>query len=298
MKILVLGASGQLGHLLVQVGERRGLTVLGTYRSHPRAGLLQLDLLDFEATRHTIQHIRPDWVVNCASWTWVDGNEDDPQRAQRENVDTVAVAAAAVTESDARWCYLSSSYVFDGTSGRPYTEEDTMSPISVYARTKVQSEEISRTYFGSDALIVRTIVVWGPDPQEKNFAYQVIGSALSGKPMEVPVDQLGNPTYGPDLASALIQLLERGAGGTWNVAGPEEHMDRVSLARLFCRTLDLDDGFIRPVTTAELAQPARRPLNASLATGKLADAGLALRPTADALAAWRAGEWEWPWQDR
>jgi dTDP-4-dehydrorhamnose reductase len=274
MKILVLGASGQLGHLLVQVGERRGHTVVGTYRSHQHARLLQLDLLDFEATRHTIQHIRPDWVVNCASWTWVDGNEGDPQRAQRENVDTVAAAAAAVAESDARWCYLSSSYVFDGTLDRPYTEDHPVSPISVYARTKVQSEEISRIYFGQTGLVVRTIVVWGPDPQEKNFAYQVINKG------------------------AVIQLMERGAGGTWNVAGPEERMDRVSLARLFCRTLDLDDRFIRPVTTAELAQPARRPLNASLATGKLADAGLALRPTADALAAWRAGEWEWPWQDR
>ena len=298
MKILVFGASGQVGHLLMRVGEQRGHRMVGTYRSHHRQGLKILDLLESEATRRTLQDVQPDWVVNCASWTWVDGNENDPQKAQRENVDSVAVATAAASEIGARFCYLSSSYVFDGTLKRPYEESDPVSPVSVYARTKVQAEEVTRIHFGDEALIVRTIVVWGPDPQQKNFAYQVVGSALSRQPMRVPVDQLGNPTYGPDLASVIIQLLERQAGGMWNVAGPEPEMDRVAMARLLCRTLNLDDGFIQRVATAELQQPAHRPLNGTLSTDKLSAAGLELRATADALEAWRGGEWEWPWPGR
>jgi dTDP-4-dehydrorhamnose reductase len=298
MKILVLGASGQVGHLLMRVGEQRGHATAGTYCSHQRPGLSQLDLQDADATRRVLHDVEPDWVVNCASWTWVDGNESDPHKAQRENVDTVAVAAAAASEMDARWCYLSSSYVFDGTQDRPYAESDPVSPVSVYARTKLQGEEISRIHFGDEGLIVRTIVVWGPDPQQKNFAYQVAGHGLSGERLQVPSDQLGNPTYGPDLASAIIQLMEREAGGVWNIAGPEPEMDRVALARLFCRTLDFDDGFIHPVATADLGQAARRPLNGALSTDKLAAAGLSLRSTAEAIETWRGGEWEWPWPGR
>ena len=96
----------------------------------------------------------------------------------------------------------------------------------------------------------------------------------------------------------MIQLLERQAGGVWNVAGPEPEMDRVALAALFCRTLDLDDRFIQRVATADLGQTAHRPLNGALSTDKLGAAGLELRTTVEALEAWRGGEWEWPWPGR
>jgi dTDP-4-dehydrorhamnose reductase len=295
MKILVLGASGQVGHLLMRVARGRGHEPIGTYCHHEVAGLERLDLNDIGATRRLTDRVRPDWVVNCASWTWVDGNELDPSRAERENVDTVACAADAANTVGARWCYLSSSYVFDGSQTTPYSENDPVSPVSVYGRAKLRGEEITRRIFGEAGLIVRTIVVWGPDLRQKNFASQVIRHALGGKEMSVPVDQIGNPTYGPDLASAVLQLMERPAGGVWNVAGPEAHLDRVAFAKLICQTLGLDGGFIKSVTTAQLGQPARRPLNGSLATAKLEAAGLSLRATAEALQAWRRGEWEWPW---
>ncbi len=297
MKILVLGASGQVGNLVKRIGERRGHAMCGTYKSQRLPGLVRLDLADRQATRRTLRDLRPDRVVNCAGWTWVDGNERDPDRAQRENVETVASAADATAEIGARWCYLSSSYVFDGAARGPYRETDTIQPISVYGRTKARAEQITRSIFGDDGLIVRTIVVWGPEPQGKNFAHRVVRSAITGTELSVPSDQLGNPTYGPDLAACLISLLESGAGGIWNVAGPEAGLNRADFARAICRALDLDDGFIRPVTTASLEQAARRPLNASLATEKLETAGLALRPTREALAAWRSGEWEWPWPE-
>jgi dTDP-4-dehydrorhamnose reductase len=297
MRILVLGASGQIGHALVRIGNERGHSMVGTYRSHELPGLIQLDLLDFDATRAVIRDARPDWVIDCACWPWVDGNENDPDKAQKENVDTVAVGAAAVAEAGANWCYLSTSYVFDGKQRTPHTETDPVAPVSVYGRTKARAEEISRVHFGEEALIIRTIVVWGPDPQRKNFAHQLVESALEKKRIRVPSDQLGNPTYGPDLAGAILRLIGRSAGGTWNVAGPEAELDRVAFARLLCEKLGLDGRVIEPATTAELGQVARRPLNGALATDKLDEAGLSLRGTAEALEDWRIGEWDWPWQD-
>ena len=297
MRVLVLGASGQVGHVLMRIGKERGHSMAGTYRSHQLPDLVQLDLLDSDATRAVIADARPDWVIDCACWPWVDGNENDPDKAQKENVDTVAVGAAAAAASGANWCYLSTSYVFDGQHGTPYEESGSVAPISVYGRTKAQAEEVSRVHFGDEALIIRTIVVWGPDPQRKNFAYQLIGSALEEKSIRVPSDQLGNPTYGPDLARVILQLIERSAGGTWNVAGPEPELDRVAFARLLCERLGLDDSVIEPATTAQLGQVARRPLNGALATDKLARAGLSLRGTAEALEDWRNGEWDWPWRD-
>jgi dTDP-4-dehydrorhamnose reductase len=296
MRILVLGASGQVGHALMKIGGERGHSMIGTFRSHEMPDLVQLDLLDFDATRGVIADSRPDWVIDCACWPWVDGNENDPAKAQQQNVDTVAVATTAASEAGASWCYLSTSYVFDGEQRTPYGESDPVSPVSVYGRTKAQAEEISRIHFGDEALIIRTIVVWGPDPQGKNFAHQLIGSALEKRKIRVPSDQLGNPTYGPDLAAAIVQLIERSAGGTWNIAGPEASLDRVAFARLLCERLGLDDEIIEPVTTDALGQVARRPLNGALATDKLADAGLSLRGNAEALEDWRNGEWEWPWQ--
>lgn len=297
MKILVLGASGQVGNLLMKIGERSGHSMVGTYRHHPQPNLLQLDLCDPDTTRRLVQRAGPDWVVDCACWAWVDGNEREPERAQRENVDTVDNAIAATAAVGARWCYLSSSYVFDGTKSSPYDESDPVSPVSVYAHTKVRAEELSRARFGDDALIARTIVVWGPDPQEKNFAYQLVRNARSSRTMPVPSDQLGNPTFGPDLAAAVLGLIERSAGGIWNVAGPETDLDRATFARSLCRGLGLDDSFIEPVTTDRLGQVARRPLNGALATAMLEGAGLSIRDTVEALAAWRAGEWDWPWAD-
>jgi dTDP-4-dehydrorhamnose reductase len=140
---------------------------------------------------------------------------------------------------------------------------------------------------------VRTIVVYGPDPAERNFFYQVLAAGRAATPMRVPVDQLGNPTFGPDLAAAALELAARGAGGVWNVAGPDASLDRVAFARLICHAAGLDDGFLVPATTAELAQPAPRPLNGALSTAKLEAAGVRMRSARKALALWSRAEAAW-----
>lgn len=281
MRLLVLGASGQVGSCVLSAAEARGITATGTFRSHALPGLVHLDLMDRAATDDVIRSERPDWIVACATWAWVDGNQRDPGRAVRENVGTVENATAAALEVGARFCYLSTSYVFDGRKGAPYTEEDPVSPTSVYAETKVRSEAIVRAAFAHRGLIARTIVVYGPDPQEKNFFYQVVSGARAGRSIRVPNDQTGNPTYGPDLAAALIELMARGETGIWNVAGPDTNMDRVAFARSICQSEGLDAALVEPVATAELAQPAPRPPNGSLSIVKLNAAGIAMRSAAE-----------------
>jgi len=294
MRLLVLGASGQVGSCVLSAAAERGQIATGTYRSHARPGLVPLDLLDRAATDEIVRRERPDWIVACATWAWVDGNQVDPERATRENVSTVENAASAALAVDARFCYLSTSYVFDGRKSSPYTEDDPVSPTSVYAETKVRSEAIVREAFAHRGLVARTIVVYGPDPQEKNFFYQVVAAGREGRSMRIPKDQTGNPTYGPDLASALVELLARGASGTWNIAGPDDDLDRVEFARLICEEEGLDFGFIEPVATEDLGQPAPRPLNGSLSIAKLRGAGIVMRSAAEVLGDRKRAGGRWP----
>jgi dTDP-4-dehydrorhamnose reductase len=293
MKVLILGASGQVGACLMEMGRRCRFEMVGTYCAHAQAGLLKLDATDRAATLSLARDIRPDWIVHCAAWAWVDGNEQDPARAFRENVDAVANAAHAAGESDARFCLLSTSYVFDGRKPEPYTEDDPTSPVNVYGETKLAAELLTIRTFGDRALILRTICVYGPDPQAKNFAYTVIAAGRAGRPLLVPSDQRGNPTFGPDLALAALALMERRAEGMWNVAGPEASLDRAVFANAICAAAGIAPGFLRPVPTADLQQPASRPLNAGLDISRLREAGIRMRPLADALDAWCRGSYRW-----
>jgi len=110
---------------------------------------------------------------------------------------------------------------------------------------------------------VRTTVVYGPEPQGKNFVYQLLRRGRAGERMRVPDDQVSSPTCNVDLAAASVELAERGIGGVYHVAGPEV-LDRHAFARLACREFGLDEAMLTPVATAALGQRARRPLRAGL----------------------------------
>jgi dTDP-4-dehydrorhamnose reductase len=106
-------------------------------------------------------------------------------------------------------------------------------------------------------------VVYGPEPQGKNFVYQLLRRARAGERMRAPADQVSSPTYNPDLAAASVELAELGRPGVYHVAGPEV-LDRHAFARVVCRVFELDEGLLEPVATAALGQLARRPLRAGL----------------------------------
>jgi dTDP-4-dehydrorhamnose reductase len=286
MRALVIGASGQVGAALAARLVALHHEVVGTHRGVAGPATRFLDLADHAATARLIEETAADWVFCPAGLTHVDWCEDHAAEAMAANRDAPAAAARAAVERGAGFVYFSTEYVFDGAGG-PYGEDDRVNPLSVYGRSKLEGERAALAA-NPRTLVVRTTVVYGPEPQGKNFVYQLLHRARRGEPMRVPTDQRSSPTYNPDLAAATVELAERGVTGVVHVAGPEV-VDRHAFARLACEVFDLDPGFLEPVTTAGLRQRAARPLDAGLRTDRVrALVTVPLRRPKDGLAAMRA----------
>lgn len=289
-RALVIGASGQVGRHVAAALRARGWEVTGTYAAHPAPGLRRLDVLDDPAVEACIREVAPAVCVLSAAMTNVERCEAEPERAEAANARAPGVVAAACRQVGARLLYLSTEYVFDGTSG-PYGEEDPPSPVSVYGRTKLEGE---RRILAADPanLAVRTTVVFSHDPAGTNFVMQLLARLGKGERMRVPADQLSSPTYAPDLGDALGQLCEPDvpdrlsrfpAPQVLNVVGPEV-VDRHTFAVRAARALGLDPGLLDAVETAALGQKARRPLRAGLRVDRLRALGLRMRSLDEALA--------------
>ena len=298
MRAAVIGASGQVGAALCARLRERGWDVLGTRGRFLSSSWPSLDIADLAAVERFVSAGAFDCVFFPAALTFVDYCEEHPDEAMRLNRDAPAAAARAAAKQGARFVSYSTEYVFDGTCG-PYGEDDPPSPVSMYGRSKHEGE-LATCAENPQALVVRTQVVYGPEPQGKNFVYQVLrrlGSELAtapagvpaspgpsgaAEPMRVPVDQVACPTYNADLAAASVELVERRRTGIFHVAGADA-LARYEFGRLTCEVFGLDATRLQPVATAELGQPARRPLSGALRTDR------ARRELASELRSARAG---------
>jgi dTDP-4-dehydrorhamnose reductase len=261
MRALVIGASGQIGSALASRLRERGHDVIATHAHVAQPGTIALDVTDTDATARLIDSAAAECVFCPAGLTHVDYCEDHVDEAMRINRDAPAAAARAAAARGAAFVYYSTEYVFDGTKG-PYGEDDPVRPISVYGRSKLEGESGARAV-NPRTLVIRTTVVYGPDPQGKNFVYQLLRRLRAGERMRVPVDQVSSPTYNVELAAATVELIERNTTGVVNVVGSEV-LDRHAFARLACEAFDLDARLLEPIATAALGQRAPRPLNAGL----------------------------------
>lgn len=275
MKILVIGASGLVGSHVYEEAKARGHEVVGTYRNYPVNGLTRLDLADEVFTLEFMQCLRPDWVVHAAGWTWVDGCEQDPQRAFRENCEQPAMLASLCKEMEARFAYFSTTYIFDGTKGH-YSEEDIPNPINVYGKSKWAAEQKIQKILGGQALIPRVICVWGKEAQQKNFVYQVIKALKEGRVMNIPSDQVGNPTWAGDIAWWLLELMTASERGVWNLAGDQTNCTRMEWYTHIRQALlhlteigDITKDEPLMIPTESLNQPAKRPLNSGAVIEKV-----------------------------
>jgi dTDP-4-dehydrorhamnose reductase len=174
--------------------------------------------------------------------------------------------------------HVSTDYVFDGTKGTPYTEDDAPNPLSVYARSKYEGER-RVLESGVSACVLRTAWLYGM--HGKNFVKAILAAARKGGPLKVVADQVGSPTATADLAEAVAQLLETSARGLFHVANAGA-----------CSRFEFAEAIVRggvkvlPITTAEAARPAPRPANSSLASLRWQQSGLAqLRSWRSALGA-------------
>jgi dTDP-4-dehydrorhamnose reductase len=186
-----------VGYALRLASAERGRAVMGTYLTHPQPGLRKWDgsLEGFDAL---VEAVEPDVVIHAAGWTDVEACEADEERARAVN-GTLPGAIAARLRGQAAYVFYSTEYVFDGTDG-PYAEDDPTNPLSAYGRSKLLGE--ARVLDADpSALVIRTTVVYGPDPNEKNFVAQLRRRLGGGEPMRVPADQVSSPTFNLDLAA-------------------------------------------------------------------------------------------------
>lgn len=284
-KSLVVGASGLIGaHLLTALQGR----AIGTYREHPRPGLIPLDVTDRGEFDAVVREHRPQVIYLAACMANVDYCQTHPDATYPTNVLGVRNALEVANRHHCKLVYLSSEYVFDGRDG-PYDELAATNPLSVYGWQKVAGERRLEA-FAHDWLVVRTTVVYGRESQGKNFLYRLRGALQRGERIRVPEDQVSSPTYAPDLVQATIDLVENDARGVFNVTG-RRIVNRYEFATAAANAFGLDAGLIDAVETADLAQAARRPLRAGLLTAKveaalgrpMADFTDSLRDLADAL---------------
>ncbi|MFC1959452.1 SDR family oxidoreductase [Chloroflexota bacterium] len=262
---LVVGGSGQVGYHLMRTFKNANLPVIGTHLKNPQHDLIALDIVKEEAVKKLLTDIRPPVVYVPASLTNVEYCETHPEVGYEVNVVGIANLVRWTNQINAKIVYFSSDYIFDGKSG-PYTEQDPANPICVYGQQKLLAEHLVATHSQS-FLIIRTTVVYGWEPQGKNFIIRLQNTLAKNQTLRVPIDQVGSPTYAPDLAQATLQLANTDHQGVFNIVGPQQ-ANRYEFALEAARAFALDPDLIQPVTTAEFNQIAPRPLNAGMTTTK------------------------------
>lgn len=272
MRTIIVGESGQIGGWLSHFSARKGNKVVGTYSTVPYPGLEWLDAADLEGAANWLRRQRPDVVFYPAGFTWVDGCERDPSRSDSANVEQPLNLARVVAEQGGRFVYFSTDYVFDGLAG-PFSESASPHPLNAYGRSKLDAERRLADELGDQQLTVRTSWVYGPERQGKNFAYQLVRTLREGRTIDCPSDQISTPSYGPDVARVVLDLVGRRISGLIHVVGPEL-VDRVEFARSLARRFGLDQSLIISKTTAELSQGAPRPLTGGLLSERLNELGV------------------------
>jgi len=266
LKAVVIGASGLVGQGLVRVLENNQYEIAGTYMARSLPGLTRLDLGDFSAVQEYLHHLKPQLIFLTAALTNVDYCEEHPDETFRINIEGTRRVVEEASRLGSKLVFYSTDYIFDGKNG-PYDEEIQASPVSIYGRSKFEAERVIQEVL-EDYLILRTTVVYGWDRRSKNFAMQVYQKLQSGVPLQVPEDQVGNPTLVDYLAEASVRLVQQHTCGIVNVVG-KDLIPRSEFSRALARVFGLDPQMIVPVPTASLKQRAQRPLQGGLKTEKL-----------------------------
>ncbi|HET9531262.1 MAG TPA: dTDP-4-dehydrorhamnose reductase, partial [Blastocatellia bacterium] len=270
---LITGAGGLLGRSLTDLLGASGWRVVALAHA-------DLDITREDDVRNAIEAHRPDVVFNCAATPDVDRCEREPEMAFEVNERGPRWLARHAGRVGAEIVHVSTDYVFDGKKEGFYTQEDEPNPLSVYARSKLAGEmavreEAERFY------IIRSSWIFGAGG--KNFGSRVVELARSGARLKGVTDQTSIPTYAPDLARRIEEVVALRAHGLYQVTntGPTSWYE---FARLALDKAGLSEVEILPVTRAELQQTAPRPRNSAMRCLVSEKMGLApLRHWRDAL---------------
>ncbi|MCK4577740.1 MAG: dTDP-4-dehydrorhamnose reductase [Candidatus Marinimicrobia bacterium] len=264
-RILITGAAGQLGSALCAALESEYDLLRTDIATGPSADIA-LDITSAHQVDRLFSDHQPAVVINTAAFTDVDGNDREPETAQKINLLGVEHLVGAAARSGARVIQISTDYVFDGSNG-PYLETDPVNPQSVYGHTKLAAEKI--TLAQGKNLVIRTNVLFGPDLTARaSFVRWVVESLQADETIRVVDDQINNPTLTIHMADAIKIAVEREAAGLMHYGGLE-FASRYQFARQIGEHFQLPLDNILPIATVELKQLAPRPLNGGLICSRM-----------------------------
>jgi len=267
MKILLFGKNGQVGWEL-----NRTLLCLGELYA------LDYPEVDFEKPKEVIKivdEIKPDLIVNAAAYTNVDKAEEEPEKAELVNAITPGEVANWCKKHDAVLIHYSTDYVFDGTKGSPYTEEDKPNPINIYGKTKLEGERAIQES-GAIHLILRT--AWVYSIRGNNFVTKVLEWAKKSNEIRVVDDQISNPTWARALAEINANIIAMGKrdirtffenkGGIYHCAG-SGYCSRYEWAKFILEYSGIRNINLLPAKSGDFINSAKRPFHSALITRKL-----------------------------
>lgn len=273
--VAVTGAQGQLGKSIQELAV-----------SYPDLHFVFLSRSDmpihhFELVREFLHGIQPDVVINAAAYTAVDRAEQEKELAFQVNGEAVGVLAAWCAQHGSKFIHVSTDYVFDGELDRPYVETDPTGPGSVYGASKLEGERQAIKYF-DQSIIIRTSWVYAP--HGKNFVRTMLSLMKEKDSIRVVNDQIGAPTYAPDLAKAILDIISSGKwepgiyhfSNTGRISWYDFALAIQQQIRSACR--------VEPIPTSEYTTPAKRPAYSLLSTEKIRSVyGIVPRPWEEGL---------------
>lgn len=270
-KVVIFGSNGQLGIELHHDVSGRGYSVIGFDRN-------SVDVTDSARVEEVIAAQDPAIVLNAAAYNQVDVAEREPLAAYQVNALAVRNLALACRQNGSTFVHFSTDYVFDGTKGEPYVEEDPTHPLGAYAVSKLAGELYAQAYL-DNALIVRTSGVFGPGglfTGRGNFIELMLRLAAGGQTIRVVEDHVASPTYAPLLAARTMDLVEQGARGIFHVGGGEP-VSWYHYAEMIFRAANVSPE-LRPTNEREYRTAAKRPRFSALSNAKMERAGVTPMP--------------------
>jgi len=274
MRILVTGKNGQLGrsiHKLVNTDSK--IDNNQSSNEFIFVGREELDLSNESSISHYFDsNDRFDVIINCAAYTAVDKAEEEQELANQVNHLAVKQLAGIAKEQKAKLIHISTDYVFDGESDKPYIETDTTNPINVYGKTKLAGEKALQALMPANAIIIRTS--WVYSEYGNNFVKTMLRLGKERNELNVVSDQIGSPTYATDLAGVILDIIQniefKEVGQKTQVyhysnAGKVSWYDFAKeifkMAEVGCT--------VNPITTQQYPTPAQRPKNTLMNKNKI-----------------------------
>lgn len=278
MRILLIGAAGQLGQDLLPLLQRVGHEVVPVTHE-------QLEICSRQAVREAVAAARPQCIINTAAFHRVDDCEEQAERAFAVNVTGVRNLAEEVEKAGTALAHFSTDYVFGGEKNSPYRETDLPQPLSVYAISKLAGEFAVRSYC-SRHFVIRTCGLYGMGGSRSkggNFVETMLRLAAQKRTIKVVADQVVTPTYTADLAERVLSLIDSQHYGLYHMTSTGQCSWHEFAAQIF--RLARVEADLHPTDSQSFGAKARRPLYSVLDNFRMRAAGIAeFRPWQEALA--------------